>query len=79
MFLARSCRAVTVVLTMDEVDETYVLQITRQVFSSSVVTNEKKLKLTREDVNVIRTLLNQINGSQQLLHNVLVRIFSMCV
>ena len=65
---------------MDEVDETYVLEISaRQVFSSSVVTNEKKLKLTREDVNVIRTLLNQINGSQQLLRNVLVRIFSMCV
>ena len=65
---------------MDEVDETYVrVEITRQVLSSSVVTNEKKLKLTREDVNVIRTLLNQINGSQQPLHNVLVRIFSMCL
>ena len=65
---------------MDEVDETYVsLEITRQVFSSSVVTKEKKLKLTREDMNAIRTLLNQINGSQQPLHNILVRIFSMCL
>lgn len=67
-------------LTMDKVEETYVLEIT-QVFSSSAVTvtDEKKLKLTREDVNTIRSLLDKLDECLQQLHHVLVRKISMCV
>jgi len=63
---------------MDKVEETRFLEIT-QVFGSSAVTDEKKLVLTEEDLNTIFGLLDQLNESQQLLPNVLVRIFTMCV
>lgn len=63
---------------MDKVEETRFLEIT-QVFGSSAVTDEKKLVLTEEDLNTIFSLLDQLNESQQLLSNVLVRIFTMCV
>lgn len=67
-------------LRMDKVEETYVLEIT-QVFSSSAVTvtDEKKLKLTREDVNTIRSLLDKLDECLQQLYHVLVRKFSICV
>ena len=62
-------------LTMDKVEETYVLEITQVFTSISAVTDEKKLKLTREDVNTIRSLLDQLNECQQKLHHVMVRKF----
>lgn len=63
---------------MDKVEETRFLEIT-QMFGSSAVTDEKKLVLTEEDLNTIFSLLDQLSESQQLLSNVLVRIFTMCV
>jgi len=65
---------------MDKVDheEMRFVEIT-QVFRSSAVTFEKKLVLTDEDLNTISSLLNQLNESQQLLTNVLVRLFTMRV
>ena len=66
-------------LAMDKVEETYVLEITQVFTSSSAVTDKRKLKLTREDVNTMRSLLDQLNECQQKLHRVLVRKFSMCV
>ena len=63
---------------MDVVKETCFLEI-KQVLSRSAAAGEKKLVLTREDVNTIRSLLDQLNKSQQLLTRVLVRIFTMCV
>jgi len=65
---------------MDKVDheEIRFVEIT-EVFRSSAVNIEKKLVLTDEDLNTISSLLNQLNHSQQLLTNVLVRLFTMRV
>ena len=63
---------------MDKVEETYFLEIT-QVFSSSVVTDDKELVLPLEDVNTFRSLLDQLNEFQHLLQHVLVGIFTVCV
>ena len=68
-----------VLTIMDKVDheETRFVEVT-QVFSSSAVTNEKKHLLNEEDLNTIFSLLDQLNGSQQLLTNFLVR-YKVCL
>lgn len=63
---------------MENVEETCFLEI-KQVFSSSVLNDEKKLVLTLEEVNTLRSLLDQLNELQQLFQHVLVRIFTVCV